>query len=110
MTPKEVLVKAKDLIADRRSWIQGTSAADHLGIPLAPEDPIACRFCSIGAIERVLSPLSPRENYRLKEQTLNEIESHISSPHVIGKLWRFNDSHTHEGVMALFDKSIKEAP
>ena len=109
MTPKEVLIKAKALIADRRNWIQGMEARAASGQPLPPEHPSACRFCSIGAVERVLAPLPAAEHYRVKEQTLNEIESHITTSAVIGKLWRFNDSHTHEGVMALFDKAIKEA-
>lgn len=51
-TAKQILIDAADLL-ERVGWCQGVLAIGTDNMPADPESPNACKFCMIGAIERV---------------------------------------------------------
>lgn len=56
MTPKEILVGVRDLLADRSHWTQGTCARKSKGgKAVTYNSPEASCWCLIGAIEKVAS-------------------------------------------------------
>ena len=43
-------MKVSELLSDRSKWTQGASARDKHGDIVDPEDPVACKWCFIGAL------------------------------------------------------------
>jgi hypothetical protein len=48
-----VITRAREIIADKHHWTQGTPAALQNGRPTLPNDKRASRFCATGAMMRV---------------------------------------------------------
>ena len=53
LTTREVLVRARDLIADPERWAQNDYARVAGGASAEPNDPDACQWCAIGAVLHV---------------------------------------------------------
>ena len=97
----EVLVEARRLIAET-GWTQNVLARDSASHPAHPSSDRACRFCSIGAIQRAehtvnLGRITPARD------VLRWVLDHNS-------IANFNDapSRTKADVLAAFDRAIKE--
>lgn len=97
MKTSEVLKAAKARIATPETWTQDVFAKDNEGCEIMGYSRFAVCFCSIGAIQAVTS--KGRDfgaEYYLNRQTY-------------GNIAKFNDSHTHEEVMAAWDRAIAAA-
>lgn len=117
MNVKEDLTKAREIIAVPEHWTQNHLARDKRNCPVPPEDPDAVRFCAIGAIMRALNTGDtlhswPYDHVRALEETLDQNASNIPSFGValfdrtgLG-VAHFNNTHTHEEVLSLFDQTI----
>lgn len=101
MKTSEILIKAKGLIKNPDNWIKGAIARNKDGITyenaLSPE---ACKFCSIGAIQRITGKVNFSEDAlrALRMQTAKlgvDVVSYNDSPRT-----------THKMIMALFKKAI----
>ena len=101
MTTKEVLTQARDLIADKDAWTQGSLAADNDGRAVDPKDRSAVSWCAEGAIERVV----PRRGTKLERDAGALLRG--ASGRVCASA--FNDSKPHRSVIALFNRAIKAA-
>lgn len=55
MTVKEVLVAARELIADPEHWFQGDLARDEDGQYCEPNSPRASKRCALGAISAAVN-------------------------------------------------------
>ena len=96
METKEVLQKAKKLILDPENWTQGVSARDKDDKSASPNSKAAISWCALGAIAAVdNSAVSHRGAYR----KLLDVSG-------VGYIGSFNDSHSHEEVLDLFDRAI----
>lgn len=99
LTTKEVLIKAKELISSPESWTQNVYKT-------ATDSGKVC-YCALGAISEVAkvevfsSNLTPAANL-LKSVVKDQLGSDESFA-------VYNDSHTHEDVMAVFDRAIEIA-
>jgi hypothetical protein len=62
MTPREVLIKAADLLDSApTAWTQKRIARDNKGWPEPPNHPRACSWCAMGAIAKVQNlPRAPQ--------------------------------------------------
>lgn len=101
MTSTEILIKARELIADPAHWTQGELARNDVGAyrhPLALE---AVCFCSIGALERAANGEYDDAYYQARARLRGTLNRCIAS---------FNDTHTHAQVLAKFDEAINHAP
>ena len=95
----ELLVKAKELIADPERWCQGRVAKDSLGRPTYPNSGNATAWCAFGALER----LAPTPDV---VSSAVDFLGAFTDGESIG-YW--NDHHTHAEVMELFDRAIEMA-
>ena len=103
---------AKDIITDERqvilkpdNWVQNALATDKdgcAGVDVNDDD--AFCFCSIGAMMRTLenkplrNSVAFNEGYNLAINILNKVMNNCIPD--------FNDTHTHEEVIAKFDEAI----
>lgn len=99
MTPKEILIAARAKIADREHWTTGAFARAKDGLTRRPDNVDAVCWCSIGAIESI-------GDWRAVENSNAKILLRLA---VGGSAVGFNDSHTHDEVLAVFDKAIQNA-
>ena len=94
----KIIKDARNLIAKPENWTQGVCARDIDGNEIGIDSPRAVCWCSLGALEKVGEDVAGVEWYVL----LHFLEKEIGFGHVA----TFNDSHTHEEVLAMFDKAI----
>ena len=101
MKVSEFLIEAKSVISKRENWAQGYYARDSNGVGVESMSGRATCFCSLGAIEvvrfrhRGMLPgdLSWKATYQLERY--------------MGSVPKFNDSNSHEVVMAKWDEVIR---
>ena len=100
MTPLETLKAARDLISDPARWTQGALARDANGNEIDSTDNGAICWCSFGAIQ-----------VYTQKKWLTDVDHYLQK--VCCELFdtsaeRYNDTHTHAEVLALFDAAIAE--
>lgn len=102
MTVKAFLVKAKGFIDTPETWTQGYYAHDKDGNMCEAFDEEATCFCSVGALYKANGGYYPSDEFNEAEKILNSLaDRHFIVDH--------NDSNTHENVMDLWDRAIKQA-
>ncbi len=103
-TPKEVLIAVRELISDPKRWTQNAYARkgqDKFSMSVHPESKEATCWCMTGAIIKVCDDSS------MEAQVIDLLQESMTGP-IPGVMLIaiFNDNHTHDEVMALFDKVI----
>ena len=104
-TARNVLIRARARIADREHWTKGTLAADGDGNEVLPKSRRAVRWCALGALYRVTSPVKGHRS--ASELLAAEIHGGPAFGDADYRITEFNDSHTHKQVLALYDRAIK---
>jgi hypothetical protein len=99
MKTKKILIEARKVIEDPKNWTQFVGARDINGRAKSANSELACKWCALGAIEKVCL------DYTSWKKTVNHLRK-IVGPFSVAK---FNDSHKHEEVLELFDKAIKRS-
>lgn len=114
MIKSEILKAARALITSPDNWTQGSYARNAIGLTTLIASGEACRFCSLGAIERIMH--ISRDNLRRNRdvaagdvrkclvQAIYKYQGGVKST-----IARFNDHHTHSEVLAVFDLAIDES-
>jgi hypothetical protein len=97
----ELLTRAQDLIRDPEAWIQGEFALDSQGYLASPESEHATCFCSLGALFHAEPTLT--DDRRTARSILNRASKLVAGFEIT--VPNFNDNHTHEVVMAMWDKA-----
>lgn len=98
-TTVEILRAARALIATPEQWTQGTPARGQDGWPVWPESPDARQWCAIGACVAAGS-----DDERWMMRAIDALEAVALEGSVSAA--RFNDSHRHADVLALYDRAI----
>lgn len=106
MTPKEILEKARALITDPKHWTRGKFARDTCGSSVSVDSSTATCFCTVGAVYRVSASVTVGHHEAL-DLLANELDQ-LGRPS--RSIPTFNDSSTHEQVLALFDRAIASCP
>jgi len=94
----ELLINARKLIENPECWTQGVFACDEDGFVTDIEEGVC--FCSMGAIIRADGGLG-NESYIAAFGAMQSVIGNSTS------ISRFNDTHTHAEVLAMFDKAIE---
>lgn len=102
MTPKEVLIAARALISDPGKWTRGDYAIDKDGKTVSVLSQDATCWCALGAIRKA------GHYYCDRNEPALFLERAIFGEK-IDFIDVFNDSHTHEEVIAAFDRAIELA-
>ena len=94
-----IILKVIALIENPKAWTQGVSARDSTGLPVPATNTEACRWCTLGAIDKVTNDRNSRaEAQRRIREVLREETPYPS-------IAKFNDNHTHAEVLALLRKA-----
>lgn len=92
----EVLVAARAKIAKRENWTKYVLARTKRGFVVGPRTTGAACWCSYGAIDCVMPDHA--DGY----SAYSTLDSFMD-----GDAPAFNDTHTHEEVLAAFDRAIE---
>jgi hypothetical protein len=93
----DLLTRAQDLIRDPAHWHQGWFAVDADGRECPSDSKQAVCFCSIGAMAR-----AKPETHQLTQLARKYLQEAIGLEQSIVD---FNDTHTHDQVMAMWDRA-----
>lgn len=99
----KLLTAAKKLIEKPEHWTKGWFAKDERGTDTNCYSPSAVRFCSWGALRRAGCETLTQATEQLR------LAMDIDIPPDGEVIACFNDSHTHEEVLAAFDRAIVRA-
>lgn len=103
MTTKEILQKARDLLAMPGGWGPGGYAFDAGGNIVKPNSQNACRFCALGAVYHVMDMEGPGAAGR--PEPLKVLYKAYGQDD--GLVCGLNDAaDTVEPILALYDKAI----
>lgn len=100
----EALKQGKSLISKPETWTQGAFARHKDGHPVPEFSCNAASWCSLGALAKAACADDDTENY-----TFNAAATLLRRALKMGAvtdLAKFNDTHTHAEVMAMWDKAI----
>jgi hypothetical protein len=97
VTVKEVLIAARKLIEDPKNWTQGVCARSKRGREVDYYSPLACKWCSVGALAK-----SSDNNGVLFNKAKEALKLRM------GNIGDFNDNKPHAEILKVFDKAIKK--
>jgi hypothetical protein len=115
----QTLRAARAIIEDPAHWTTDFAARDKDGNVVTSLDRRARCFCSLGAIHRAV--YQSNENYRLlppdqlalarvvEGVAINRLQAAIDAaidPMTVESVTHYNDTHSHEDVLAIFDAAI----
>jgi hypothetical protein len=95
-----VILKAIALIENPEAWTQGATARDIDGTAVYHNDLRACRWCTLGALDKVAA-----NDYDSWIAATRKIRDAVRNEAPYGAISKFNDNHTHAEVLALLRKA-----
>lgn len=98
---REILVDARKAIEDPEHWTQGACARDAQGNEVDETSRFAASWCAVGATYKALRAARQDMATQLIDALSRACNASISE---------YNDTHTHEEVLAMFDKAIELVP
>ncbi|NJO37426.1 MAG: hypothetical protein HC871_07120 [Rhizobiales bacterium] len=106
MLERAILETAWQIIEDTASWTQSASARDQEGAQVQPDDPAACCWCAIGAIEKAVADMNADEAL-----VIPIVEHLCTSAKVLfgtRSINYVNDHMDHAAVRRLFEHAIAD--
>lgn len=105
MKDSEVLMKARELIAEEQHWCRRHFARDKHGAAVPYASAQACQFCSLGAVYAV-EEADGYEGMHSATEWLDKVANRCGATMI-----SFNDSRTttHADVLRVFDEAIQLA-
>lgn len=101
---RTVLERVRTLVANKDTWHQGELAADRYGGRVDVGSPLACKFCAMGAIRKVVH-FEMHGGPMITEQTvLSELEIRVTD------LILLNDGDGQDAVLRLLDGWLEKFP
>ena len=97
MSALSLLKSARTLIANQLTWTTGVLARDRNGNRVAPHSPIACSFCSDGALIRA-NACGSDADYSI---AANALSREVGMP-----FHAFNDKYGYPEVLKMWDATI----
>lgn len=105
---KQVLIDAKALIANPANWTTGAAATTKDNEQVTIEHKDAVCFCTLGAVSRAIHNTGA-VSAPLYRQSYDLLYSAVQKRVKFTSVASYNDGHTHQEVMELFDEAIAEA-
>lgn len=102
MTTLEVLIAARKLIEKPENWTRAFLARDSHGDPVYVHSDKAVCFCAMGALHKAIGETSAEYL-----DVVDDAAESLASAARIDTVAGFNDTHTHDEVLVLFDKAIE---
>lgn len=112
MSKLQALKDARGLIADPAHWITGAYARDAVGVEVYPTDETAVCFCMVGAFIRVGLPHPGVPSGSMNFSGMQAVSAYLAfgalAEFLPVEVVAFNDDHTHDEVLAIFDAAISK--
>ena len=104
---RQVLVRARELVADEQHWSQGQCARTSDGKPCSAFDPNAAKFDAYGALTRAAyEHTSDQRAATLLADAIENAIPHPADPRFRAVLVDVSDKHGREAVLKMFDKVL----
>lgn len=100
---KDTLIAARAKIASPDLWLKGLNAKDVEGTPVEPDDPLACKFCIIGAIRSAEAATDKKTFHKAYKHLKHYLPSKCDN---FGSIFNDAPETTHADVLSLFDRAI----
>ena len=104
---KQVLMKARALLADPNHWTRSFLACTDAGHPAAWYDPSAAKWYAMGAIYRGAYELVGDRDEAARIGT--KVAKSISPLRLCAGLMIMNDARGHAAILARFDRALTAA-
>ena len=100
---RQIVLRARALIATPLTWTKDEFARDKLGDPVSWRSPEAVQFCIWGALNRAAREMTDNEHQRVRfaDHAARALRSMTPS------LSRLNDRGAHADVLALLDTYLE---
>src|SRR4029079_12117931 len=100
---RQIVQRARALIATPQTWTQRESARDSSGEPVSWRSPEAVQFCIWGALNRAAREMTDNEHQSVR------FAAHAARPlrSMTPSLSRLNDRGAHADVLALLDTYLE---
>lgn len=102
----KVLRGARQLISKEENWTQQVCARDANGLEVGPTVAEACSWCTVGAISYSIQQTDRIVDGRRWVTGLISGIIKEMRPYAQGEVAHFNDHHTHQEVLEVFDQMI----
>lgn len=99
-SPRHILIKARELIADVKHWTRQTFARDKFNLPIGTSHPEATCFCGMGAVRRCGG------NMAKADRAIDALIDAVGGDRE--RLLRVNDYHGHAAILKVFDMAIEK--
>jgi hypothetical protein len=101
----QIVARARQIITDPDRWIQAEFARSKSCAPVEPTDPLAYRFCAVGALRRgAYESGTADDGLSSRVQVGVEEFIHQHHPGLEDDLESLNDGHDgHAAVLKVFD-------
>jgi hypothetical protein len=102
---KQILIKARELLADERNWTKGAAARDAQGNETDVDSEEAVCFCVLGAIRHITDRVIQNSMDRLLLDVVAEVTGTRDYVH----LYNDDPSTTHSDILKFLDRAIQLA-
>jgi len=102
---RQIVQRARALIATPQTWSQGEFARDGSGEPVSWRSPEAVQFCIWGALNRSAREMIGDGHHRVRVAGLAARALRAATPSIS----RLNDSGTHADMLALIDGYLEQS-
>lgn len=102
----QILQAGKALIADPTNHAKGGFAFDKHGAHVDPTSELACSFCSVGALMKVLG-VSPELGHPAHFWMIRDYLDNAAYDLFKSLTVEVNDCRTHSEVMSVWDRAIE---
>jgi isopentenyldiphosphate isomerase len=99
-TTRDNLIAGQVVILDPKHWTTNVYAKTANGNPIGSSEVNACRWCSIGALNKITRH-HPELYTPVFEALCREMNFHVIN---------FNDTQSHDAVIAAWDRAIEATP
>ena len=107
MAKRDLMIKimkdARDVILEPGSWCVGFYAKDANGENVESNSPLACQWCSSGALRRALRMNEFSSLHNIFYDIVDILSEAMGGEDII----TFNDSSSHGEVLSAWDEAIK---
>jgi hypothetical protein len=100
----QIIGRALEILSDEKHWTRVVVARTADGDPCACLDPLAARFCAIGALYRAAGDLLAGEAFPIVFKTQKFVLA--ANDAASDSLPRINDVQGHECILAMFKRAL----
>jgi hypothetical protein len=99
----QIIARALEIVSDESKWTRGAMARTADGKACASLDPLAVRFCAVGALYRAASELLSSSGFN---RALEAEHLVLAASHELHGLPTINDMEGREAVIAMFKVAL----